>query len=110
MSSVEGQQVVVYHQLHMCMHVERANYISHSDCDTNIFSPLCFGPGLVSMSPEVMRSWQITAMINRILTTLTSSSWKRRVESMHDEEDKEEAAVSGEIGKIVDSDGSDSCN
>ena len=61
------------------------------------------------MSPEVMRSWQITAMINRLLATYTLmfSSRKRRVESMHGgAEDKE----SGEVGKIVDSDGSDSCN
>ena len=62
------------------------------------------------MSPEVMRSWQITAVINRQVATQMSGTRKRRVESMHDREDKgEEAAAGGGVDKLV-MDDSESCD
>ena len=47
------------------------------------------------MSPEVMRSWKITAVFNRQVATQMSGTRKKRVESMHDREDKGEGEVAG---------------
>ena len=62
------------------------------------------------MSPEVMRSWKITAVINRLLDTPMSGTRKRRVESMHEREDKGEGeAAGGGVDKLV-TDDSESCD
>ena len=58
------------------------------------------------MSPEVMRSWQITAVINRQVATQMSGTIKRHVESREDK--GEEAAAGGGVGKLTDD--SESCD
>ena len=59
------------------------------------------------MSPEVMRSWKITAVINRqVHATQMSGTRKRRVESREDK--GEEAAAGGGVGKLTDD--SESCD
>ena len=53
------------------------------------------------MSPDVMKSWKITAVINRQVATQMSGTRNKRVGSMHDREDKgEEAAAGGGVGKL----------
>ena len=61
------------------------------------------------MSPEVMRSWKITA-VNRLLATQMSGTRKRRVESTHDREDKGEEAAGGGVGKVLTDDTESSCD